>query len=76
MVLGILLAIVWICLTNVFVRYIRERFDGIRVVSGKLGIQPIKIPIGRLKTAQTYVVLFVVGYCVVWVIRLVWLIIG
>lgn len=76
MVLGILLAGVWIGLTNVFVRYIRERFDRIKVISGELGIPPMEIPPARFSIAQTYVNIFAIGYCVAWVVRLVWLIVG
>jgi len=76
MFFGILLAWIWVFLTEVFGGYIRQRFDRIREISEQIGIATIKPPKSKLRIAKTYVILFAILYTMAWLIRLIYLIGG
>ncbi|MFC2034029.1 hypothetical protein ACFLTT_01305 [Chloroflexota bacterium] len=74
MVLGVLLCLIWAGLTEVFARYIRQRFDRLNEISIQLGIS--RMPFSPTKwwlpltQARTYVWLFVFVYIFSWILRL------
>jgi len=72
MVFGVCLCLIWVGLTEVFARYIRQRFDRLEEISKELGIPPLQAPIqGRPMTqARTYVWLFAIIYIIAWLLRL------
>jgi len=73
MILGICLCLIWVGLTEVFARYIRQRFDRLEEISEQLGIPPLPFTpttwLLPLTQARTYVWLFVIVYIVAWVLR-------
>ena len=75
MILGLCLCLIWAGLTEVFARYIRQRFERLDDICEQLGIPPIPpTPSTKwflnVKQARTYVWLFVAVYIVAWVLRL------
>lgn len=78
MVLGVGLSIIWVCITEVFAAYIRERFSQALPVEKMLGFKGLAVAgnkrfesLGWRKCfaqARTYVFLFVILYVVVWII--------
>ena len=70
MILGIILAWIWVFLTEVFAGHIRQRFERIREISAQLGIAIFKKPSSKFRVAKTYVILFSTFYTIVWFIRL------
>ena len=75
MILGIFLCLIWVGLTGVFARYIRQRFERLEEISLQLGIPPMPVaPITLgvpFTQARTYVWLFAIVYILAWVLRLI-----
>jgi len=76
MILGICLCLVWVGLTEVFAKYIRERFDRLEEISIQLGMPPMPVtPTIKwwfpFTQARTYIVLFALLYITVWMLRLI-----
>ncbi|MFC1932436.1 hypothetical protein ACFLXU_02235 [Chloroflexota bacterium] len=75
MTLGIFLCLIWAGLTEVFARYIRQRFNRLGQISAQLGIPSMPFTPSTwwlsLTQARTYIWLFVFVYILAWVLRLV-----
>lgn len=82
MILGIGLSIIWLCITEVFAAYTRERFSQALEVEKVLHFKGIASAGAErfaklgwrqlLFQARTYVILFVLLYIVVWILALKW----
>jgi len=75
MIFGISLCLIWVGLTEVFAKYIRQRFERLEEISLKLSIPPVPTDPLTLwfpfTQAKTYVWLFAIVYILTWVLRLI-----
>ncbi len=76
MILGIFSCLIWVGLTEVIARYIRQRFERLDEISRQLGIPPIPDTPSTMwwfpfTQARTYVWLFAIVYILAWVLRLI-----